>query len=65
MKVKKYYSKANMRSISTTTQPIAVHVNSSLKGQHIGEMIAVTKSSSAFGKNGVFGFIVQGTKVNW
>ncbi|XP_063404124.1 uncharacterized protein LOC134687621 [Mytilus trossulus] len=41
----------------------AEHVDPLLKCQHIGEMLAVAESSSIFGQNGVFGFIVQGTKV--
>ncbi|CAC5381810.1 unnamed protein product [Mytilus coruscus] len=38
------------------------HIGSNLKGQHTGEMIAALPSS-VFGFNGVFGFIVQGSKV--
>lgn len=35
-----------------------------MKGQHIGDMVAVTQSeASVFDYNGIFGFIVQGTKV--
>ncbi|XP_071154254.1 uncharacterized protein [Mytilus edulis] len=38
------------------------HIGSNIQGQHTGEMIAAL-SSSVFGFNGIFGFIVQGTKV--
>ncbi|VDI79525.1 Hypothetical predicted protein, partial [Mytilus galloprovincialis] len=38
------------------------HIGSNIQGQHTGEMIAAL-SSSVFGINGIFGFIVQGTKV--
>ncbi|XP_063432510.1 uncharacterized protein LOC134714830 [Mytilus trossulus] len=58
-----------MRLRSSTiikTDSIAEHVHSRLKGQHIGEMLAVTQSAaSLFEFNGIFGFIVQGTKVTF
>ncbi|CAC5422334.1 unnamed protein product [Mytilus coruscus] len=40
----------------------AGHIGSALKGQHCGQFLC-TLPYSVFGKNGMFGFIVQGTKV--
>lgn len=38
------------------------HIDSGLKGQHAGEMLAVIPSS-VFDSNGIYGIIVQGTMV--
>ncbi|XP_076114088.1 uncharacterized protein LOC143082327 [Mytilus galloprovincialis] len=55
-----------IRLESRQTDSIAEHVHTRLKGQHIGDMLAVTQSeASVFDYNGVFGFIVQGTKVTF
>ncbi|XP_063397091.1 uncharacterized protein LOC134681408 [Mytilus trossulus] len=53
----------NLRHVSDNLERVADHIDSHVKGQHIGDMLAVTQSTSALGNNGVFGFIVQGTKV--
>ncbi|XP_052083014.1 uncharacterized protein LOC127720472 [Mytilus californianus] len=42
----------------------APHIGSDLKGQHCGQFLC-TLPYSAFGKNGMFGFIIQGTKVTF
>ena len=42
---------------------VAPHLNCNVKGQHIGEMLAVSQESSFFGQKGLFGIIVLGTKV--
>lgn len=74
VEVKKDYSKpmlhvgddapANKKiKVESTLQNVAEHLDSRVKGKHIGDMLAVTQSSSLFGLNGIFGFIVQGTKV--
>lgn len=76
VKVRKNYSedrrdeppdkKTKLRSVARdkmTGNIAAEHVDPLLKGQHIGEMLAVAESTSVFGQNGIFGFIVQGTKV--
>ncbi|XP_071144865.1 uncharacterized protein [Mytilus edulis] len=42
----------------------AQHIGSALKGQHCGQYLC-TLPYSVFGKNGMFGFIVQGTKVTF
>ncbi|XP_076078081.1 uncharacterized protein LOC143048333 [Mytilus galloprovincialis] len=58
--------KLKVRSVARdkmTGNIAAEHIDPLLKGQHIGDMLAVAESSSVFGQNGVFGFIVQGTKV--
>lgn len=39
------------------------HIPSELKAEHIGEMLALLPSS-VFGTRGIYGFLVQGTKVN-
>lgn len=39
------------------------HIPSELKAKHIGEMLALLPSS-VFGTRGIYGFLVQGTKVN-
>lgn len=39
------------------------HIPSELKATHIGEMLALLPSS-VFGTHGIYGFLVQGTKVN-
>ena len=41
----------------------AEHIGSSLKGQ-LGGQFLCTLSSSAFGNNGIYGFLVQGTNVS-
>ncbi|XP_076106188.1 uncharacterized protein LOC143074817 [Mytilus galloprovincialis] len=64
-KVKEYCKdkkKDRIRHVSANLDPVADHIDSNVKGQHIGNMLAVTQSS-ALGNNGIFGFIVQGTKV--
>ncbi|XP_052066523.1 uncharacterized protein LOC127706098 [Mytilus californianus] len=68
VEVKKEYSRGlsetterRTRSGDKTSSMIG-HIDSSLKGQHTGEMIAALPSS-VFGLNGVYGLIVQGTKV--
>ncbi|XP_052099280.1 uncharacterized protein LOC127733874 [Mytilus californianus] len=40
------------------------HIDSGLKGQHAGEMLAVIPSS-VFGSNGIYGIIVQGTMITF
>ncbi|XP_052064667.1 uncharacterized protein LOC127704586 [Mytilus californianus] len=51
---------------SRQTNSIAENVHTRLKGQHIGDMLAVTQSAaSVFDFNGIFGFIIQGTKVTF
>ncbi|VDI77649.1 Hypothetical predicted protein [Mytilus galloprovincialis] len=62
-KDKKKDRTSNLRHASDDLAQVADHIASNVKGQHIGDMLAVTQSSSALGNNGVFGFIVQGTKV--
>ncbi|XP_063423268.1 uncharacterized protein LOC134707449 [Mytilus trossulus] len=49
------------RTDNDKTSATIGHISSNLKGQHTGEMIAAL-SSSVFGFNSIFGFIVQGTK---
>ncbi|CAG2201980.1 unnamed protein product [Mytilus edulis] len=64
-KVKEYCKdkkKDRIRHVSANLDLVADHIDSNVKGQHIGNMLAVTQSS-ALGNNGTFGFIVQGTKV--
>eukprot|EP00105_Crassostrea_gigas_P013799 XP_011430236.2 PREDICTED: uncharacterized protein LOC105330314 [Crassostrea gigas] len=68
IEIKKEYSKCepeeterelrNVRKKSKTD-----HIPSKLKGQHVGEMLALLPSS-VFGTHGIYGFLVQGTKVN-
>lgn len=51
---------------SRQTDSIAEHVPARLKGKHIGDMLAVTQSAASYFEfNGIFGFIVQGTKVTF
>ncbi|XP_063401183.1 uncharacterized protein LOC134685392 [Mytilus trossulus] len=55
-----------IRLDSRLINSFAEHVHKRLEGQHIRDMLAVTQSeASVFDYNGIFGFIVQGTKVTF
>lgn len=65
LKVRKDYSRDQSRKRTFSGELISGpigHIDSGLKGQHTGDMIAAVPYS-VFGLEGVFGFIVQGTKV--
>jgi hypothetical protein len=50
-----------LRNAEKTTTVIN-HLDSNLKGQHVGEMLAVLPRS-VFDLHGIYGIIVQGTEV--
>ncbi|CAG2198963.1 unnamed protein product [Mytilus edulis] len=58
------YSDHSRNSTNIPKGSNARHIGSNLKGQHCGQFLC-TLPYSVFGKNGMFGFIVQGTKVTF
>ncbi|XP_061191644.1 uncharacterized protein LOC133199833 [Saccostrea echinata] len=68
VEVKKFYSKEidsetqrKLRKVTKVQNPIQ-HVDSKLKGQHVGEILSVLQYS-LFGPTGIFGLIVQATEI--
>ncbi|CAC5411286.1 unnamed protein product [Mytilus coruscus] len=70
VEVKKNYTRhSNLEIVRQTRNSerktsVIKHIDSGLKGQHAGEMLAVIPSS-VFDSNGIYGIIVQGTMITF